>query len=67
MMTRNCDSPSWHVVFVYQYYIGGTFDDVIVRRNIEKAMPEAMAELNRRIFKEGDEDTQASVSTALGL
>ena len=34
------------VVYVYQYYLGGTFDDVIVRRNIEKAIPEAMAELN---------------------
>ena len=61
MMTKKCDSPSWHVIFVYQYYIGGTCDDVIVRRNIEKAMPEAMAEFSRRIFRGGDEDTQASV------
>ena len=42
------------VVYVYQYYIGGTFDDVIVRRNIEKAIPEGMVELNRQIFRGGD-------------
>ena len=58
--TRCLGNPS-SVVYVYQYYIGGTFDDVIVRRNIEKAIPEAMAELNRQIFKGGDDDTQASV------
>ena len=30
---------------------------------VEKAIPEAMAEWNRQIFKGGDYDTQASVHT----
>ena len=58
--TRRLGNPN-SVVYIYQYYIGGTFDDVIVRRNIEKAIPEAMAELNRQLFSGADDDTQASV------
>ena len=58
--TRRLGNPN-SVVYVYQYYIDGTFDDVIVRRNIEKAIPEAMTELNRQIFSGADDDTQASV------
>ena len=58
--TRRLGNPN-SVVYVYQYYIGGTFDDMIVRRNIEKAIPEAMAELNRQVFKGGDDDTHASI------
>lgn len=38
------------IVFLYEYYVEGTFDDRNVWRPIEKAIPQAMAELNRQIF-----------------
>ena len=43
------------VIYLYEYYVEGTFDDRNVWKAIEKAVPQAMAELNRQIFK-GDND-----------
>ena len=43
-------------MFVYEYCAEGTLDDANVRRNIEKAIPEASATLNRTIFNEDDPD-----------
>ena len=42
------------VVYLYEYYVQGTFDDKNVWCNIEKAVPQAMAEFNRQIFNNGN-------------
>ena len=39
---RRFGNPS-PVVYLYEYYVPGTFDDKNVWRNIEKAVPQAMA------------------------
>ncbi|KAI4124020.1 MAG: hypothetical protein LQ341_007121 [Variospora aurantia] len=44
------------IVYVYEYIVPGTFDDKAIQRNIEKAIPQAMAELNRQIFFGKDTD-----------
>ena len=40
--------------------IANTFDDTAIRRNINNAIPQAMAEINRHIISKEDED-EASV------
>ena len=50
---RRLGNPSG-IVYVYEYYVGGTLDDLAIRRNVEKAIPEAAATFNRIIF--GDEE-----------
>ncbi len=53
---RRIGCPS-DVVYVYLYYIQGTFDDRQMTNNMIKAMPQVFAELNREIFSgEGDSD-----------
>lgn len=37
------------ILYVYEYILPDTLDDKAVRRNIEKAISQAMAELNRQI------------------
>ena len=49
---RRLGNP-YPVVYLYEYYVENTFDDRAVWRNIEKAVPEAMAQLNLAIFKGG--------------
>lgn len=44
------------VVYVYEYYVDGTLDDLTIRRNIKKVILEAAATLNRVIFSEGEGD-----------
>ena len=34
------------IVYFYDYYIRDTYDDVHVRRNMEKTIPEVMADIN---------------------
>ena len=41
--------------FVYEYFTVDTFDDKTVQRNIEKAVPQAFAELNGAKISGGDE------------
>ena len=54
-------NPS-NVVYVYEYYVGGTMDDLAIRRNVEKAIPEAAATLNRVLFSEGEgEDASVDI------
>ena len=38
------------VVWLYEYFVEDTFDSTAIWRNIEKAIPQAMAELNRSLF-----------------
>ena len=52
---RRLGNPN-DIVFVYEYSAQGTLDDIKIRRNIEKAIPEAAATLNRAIFNEDDAD-----------
>lgn len=49
------------VVWLYEYYVAETFDQQSIWRNIEKAVPQAMAELNRRIFSGSDDSGEFSV------
>lgn len=51
---RGLGNPS-DVVYLHEYHVQGTFDDRSVWRNIEKAIPEAMAQLNLAIFNGDDE------------
>lgn len=46
------------VVWLYEYYVENTFDSLTIWRNIEKAIPQAMAEINRVVFagEEGSSD-----------
>lgn len=53
---RRLGNPS-EVVYLYEYYVESTFDDLSVWRNIEKFISEAMATLNLAIFIGGDEST----------
>lgn len=55
---RRLGNPSkW--VYVYEYTIPNTFDSRGVKRNIEKAIPQAFAELNQNvIFMKGPEDDE---------
>ena len=56
---RRLGNPS-PVVYVYEYFVGNTFDDREIWRSIEKAVPEAMAELNRLIFS-GEDESQGEL------
>ena len=49
------------VVYLYEYVTKGTFDDKAVKRNIDKAIPQAMAELNRSIFHGDKEEATKTV------
>lgn len=49
------------VVWMYEYYVAGSFDSRMIWRNIEKAIPQAMAELNRQIFNGGDDAGDVTV------
>lgn len=51
---RRLGNPS-PVVHLYECYVAGTFDDKMVWQIIENAIPEAMAQLNRSIFRGEDE------------
>ena len=50
---RRLGNPS-NVVYVYECYVGGTMDDLAIRRNVEKGIPEEAATLNRVLFSEGE-------------
>lgn len=51
---RRLGNP-FDVVYLYEYFVENTFDDRAVWKNIEKAVPEAMAHLNLQIFHGGDD------------
>lgn len=62
---RRLGNPS-SVVYVYEYYVNGTFDSKNVWRNIEKAVPQAMAELNRQIFYGEEGASDGTIDIDLG-
>ncbi|KAL9065324.1 MAG: hypothetical protein Q9161_008311 [Pseudevernia consocians] len=49
------------VIYLYEYFVEGTFDDRNVWRSIEKAVLQVMAELNRQIFKDDSDEGIDSV------
>ena len=50
------------LVYLMEYFVANTFDDATIRRNVDKALPQAMAEINRRIFNNADDvDRHATV------
>lgn len=57
--TRRFGNPSQYVWF-YEYFVPASFDSKAVARNLEKAIPQAMAELNREIFY-GEEPGETTV------
>lgn len=57
---RRLGNPN-DIVYIYEYFVKGTFDDRNVWRNIEKVVPQAIAELNRQIFYGEDEDEVGDV------
>lgn len=56
---RRLGNPS-NLVYYYEYYVENTWDDQTIQRNIEKALPEAMAYLNEQIFN-AEDDTAGGI------
>ena len=58
---RRLGNPSL-VVYVYEYYVDGTFDNKNVWRNIDKTISKVMIELNRAIFSKDESEVLEEIN-----